>query len=86
MAMAQPMAMSAALPVASWCTAKEQLMPAPLTALPCSYNRRTDGPMPCIEESHCQAFCVLTFLLLLATLSHALTTQPSLRLTGWLQF
>mmetsp|Transcript_9514 Transcript_9514/g.28871 ORF Transcript_9514/g.28871 Transcript_9514/m.28871 type:complete len:242 (+) Transcript_9514:1365-2090(+) len=26
--------------------ANEQLMPAPLTDLPCSYKRRTDGPMP----------------------------------------
>ncbi len=53
MAMAQPTAMSAALPVASWCTAKEQLMPAPFTSLPCSYSRRTDGPMPC-DDSSCK--------------------------------
>lgn len=28
-------------------TAKEQLMPAPFRVLPCSYSRRTDGPIPC---------------------------------------
>ena len=28
-------------------TAKEQLMPAPFKVLPCSYSRRTDGPIPC---------------------------------------
>lgn len=28
-------------------TAKEQLMPAPFRVLPCSYRRRTDGPIPC---------------------------------------
>ncbi len=57
MAMAQPTAMSAALPVASWCTAKEQLMPAPFTSLPCSYSRRTDGPMPCQAAEVCQHDC-----------------------------
>mmetsp|Transcript_22662 Transcript_22662/g.56134 ORF Transcript_22662/g.56134 Transcript_22662/m.56134 type:complete len:329 (+) Transcript_22662:1433-2419(+) len=41
-----PSAMSVALPVASWCTAKEALMPEPPTSLPCSYRRRTEGPMP----------------------------------------
>ena len=24
-------------------------MPAPLTTLPCSYNLRTEGPMPCMQ-------------------------------------
>mmetsp|Transcript_14319 Transcript_14319/g.58293 ORF Transcript_14319/g.58293 Transcript_14319/m.58293 type:complete len:264 (+) Transcript_14319:2199-2990(+) len=42
----QPRAMSVALPVASWCTAKDALMPEPPTSLPCSYSRRTEGPMP----------------------------------------
>mmetsp|Transcript_37732 Transcript_37732/g.63507 ORF Transcript_37732/g.63507 Transcript_37732/m.63507 type:complete len:302 (+) Transcript_37732:1106-2011(+) len=42
----QPRAISVASPVKSWCTAKEALMPAPFTSLPCSYNRRTEGPMP----------------------------------------
>eukprot|EP00001_Collodictyon_triciliatum_P079827 14126_1 len=45
MAMAQPSAMSVALPVLSWCTANEALMPEPPTVLPCS-RRRTEGPMP----------------------------------------
>ena len=31
----------------TWWTAKEALMPAPFTDLPCSYSRRTDGPIPC---------------------------------------
>ncbi len=34
----------------TWWTAKEQLMPAPLTDLPCSYRLRTDGPMPCAHR------------------------------------
>mmetsp|Transcript_8977 Transcript_8977/g.24177 ORF Transcript_8977/g.24177 Transcript_8977/m.24177 type:complete len:209 (-) Transcript_8977:234-860(-) len=44
--MAQPTAMSAALPVASWCTANEALIPAPFTFLPCSYRFLTEGPIP----------------------------------------
>ena len=42
----QPSAKSVARPSTSWCTAKLALMPAPLTSLPCTYRRRTDGPMP----------------------------------------
>lgn len=30
----------------TWWTAKEALMPEPLTVLPCSYSRRTEGPIP----------------------------------------
>jgi len=45
-ATAHPTARSAAVPVASWCTANDALMPAPLTSLPCTYRRRTEGPMP----------------------------------------
>mmetsp|Transcript_32207 Transcript_32207/g.75900 ORF Transcript_32207/g.75900 Transcript_32207/m.75900 type:complete len:303 (+) Transcript_32207:1094-2002(+) len=45
-AMPQPSAISVARPVASWWTAKDALMPAPFLVLPCSYKRRTEGPMP----------------------------------------
>ena len=31
----------------TWWTAKEALMPAPLTSLPCWYNLLTEGPIPC---------------------------------------
>src|SRR2546428_4957101 len=42
----QPSARSVARPSRSCSTAKLALMPAPLTVLPCTYSRRTDGPMP----------------------------------------
>merc|ERR1719243_95562 len=42
----QPRARSVARPSQSWWMAKEALMPAPSSSLPCSYSRRTEGPMP----------------------------------------
>lgn len=42
----QPPGSPRAAAAPTWCTAKEALMPAPLTDLPCSYRRRTEGPMP----------------------------------------
>mmetsp|Transcript_14104 Transcript_14104/g.29178 ORF Transcript_14104/g.29178 Transcript_14104/m.29178 type:complete len:259 (-) Transcript_14104:3-779(-) len=41
-----PRANSVAFPLTFWWTAKEALIPAPLTSLPCSYRRRTEGPIP----------------------------------------
>ncbi len=38
----------------TWWMAKEALMPAPLTDLPCSYKRLTDGPMPYSAQSRMQ--------------------------------
>src|SRR6266568_2200711 len=38
--------MSVARPSRSCSTAKLVLMPAPLISRPCSYSRRTEGPMP----------------------------------------
>jgi hypothetical protein len=45
-ATAQARARSVAFPDTSWWTAKEALIPAPFLDLPCSYKRRTEGPIP----------------------------------------
>mmetsp|Transcript_12288 Transcript_12288/g.25904 ORF Transcript_12288/g.25904 Transcript_12288/m.25904 type:complete len:254 (-) Transcript_12288:95-856(-) len=41
-----PRANSVAFPLTFWWTANEELIPAPFTSLPCSYRRRTEGPIP----------------------------------------
>ena len=42
----QPSARSVARPSMSCSTAKLALIPAPFTSFPCTYSRRTLGPMP----------------------------------------